>query len=151
MKWTVDWWNWLLLLQDIKCLKRALYQQQILIHDHYTKEFKMSLNILFNKNVTKYELTFAKSSPLSKQCLFFISLTLLLVIYLHITSCAWATPLHQMGWLQSLFSPLKKIWLKLNSTQKKSTFNYTLHSCILIYIYMLMTCVLFFTMFVHFA
>jgi hypothetical protein len=34
--------EWLLLLQDINGLKRALYQQQILIHDHYAMEFKMS-------------------------------------------------------------------------------------------------------------
>ncbi|AES62651.1 hypothetical protein MtrunA17_Chr1g0205521 [Medicago truncatula] len=32
-----------------------------------------------------------------------------------------------MGWLQSLFSPLKKIWLKLNSTQKKRRGLYILY------------------------
>ncbi|RDY07725.1 hypothetical protein CR513_08120 [Mucuna pruriens] len=32
-----------------------------------------------------------------------------------------------MGWLQSLFSPLKKFWLRLNSTQKKRRGIYILY------------------------
>ncbi|RZB88997.1 hypothetical protein D0Y65_028056 [Glycine soja] len=35
--------------------------------------------------------------------------------------------LHQMGWLQSLVSPLKKFWLRLNSTQKKRRGIYILY------------------------
>ncbi|MBA0616345.1 hypothetical protein Godav_016400, partial [Gossypium davidsonii] len=27
-----------------------------------------------------------------------------------------------MGWLQSLFSPLKKLWFRLHSAQRKSMF-----------------------------
>ncbi|ESW15246.1 hypothetical protein PHAVU_007G056800 [Phaseolus vulgaris] len=32
-----------------------------------------------------------------------------------------------MGWLQSLLSPLKKFWLRLNSTQKKRRGIYILY------------------------
>ncbi|GAU23719.1 hypothetical protein TSUD_46490 [Trifolium subterraneum] len=32
-----------------------------------------------------------------------------------------------MGWLQSLFSPIKKVWLKMNSTQKKRRGLYILY------------------------
>ncbi|KAK4856807.1 hypothetical protein QYF36_021492 [Acer negundo] len=32
-----------------------------------------------------------------------------------------------MGWLQSLFSPLKKLWFRLNSTQKKRRGIYILY------------------------
>ncbi|KAG4984309.1 hypothetical protein AAZX31_10G235900 [Glycine max] len=32
-----------------------------------------------------------------------------------------------MGWLQSLVSPLKKFWLRLNSTQKKRRGIYILY------------------------
>ncbi|RWR72650.1 hypothetical protein CKAN_00088700 [Cinnamomum micranthum f. kanehirae] len=36
-------------------------------------------------------------------------------------------PLFQMGWLQSLLSPLKKMWLRLNSAPKKSRGIYILY------------------------
>ncbi|KAE9587418.1 hypothetical protein Lal_00031835 [Lupinus albus] len=32
-----------------------------------------------------------------------------------------------MGWLQSLLSPLKKLWFQLNSTQKKRRGTYILY------------------------
>ena len=33
-------------------------------------------------------------------------------------------PHHQMGWLQSLLSPLKKLWFQMHSTHKKSMFHH---------------------------
>ncbi|KDO74619.1 hypothetical protein CISIN_1g040585mg, partial [Citrus sinensis] len=37
------------------------------------------------------------------------------------------TQLSKMGWLQSLFSPLKKLWLRLHSTPKKRRGIYILY------------------------
>lgn len=112
----VEWLN------SSTSLKRALYQQHILTHNKYLSSI-LSIYLMCHK-IWKWHLQ--NLNPLSKQTLefvlLFISLTSL-VIYLHISSCAWATTLHQMGWLQSLFSPVKKLWFRLNSTQKKSKFN----------------------------
>lgn len=109
--WLVEW---LLLLQGRKCLKRALYQQHILIHEW---------NLICPKIWSDIEnLHPCLSKAYSVGSPFLLPLLLLFPFNLHEPHT-----LHQMGWLQSLFSPLKKLWFKLNSTQKKSMFHNTLN------------------------
>ncbi|KAG5219268.1 RNA-directed RNA polymerase [Salix suchowensis] len=63
-------------------------------------------------NVAWLDTVLALSSPLSKQ-------TRQLFCLPH--------PLLQMGWLQSLLSPLKKMWFRLHSTPKKRRGIYILY------------------------
>jgi hypothetical protein len=72
-----------------------------------------------NVNVSGLATVLALSAPLSKQTIQFFCLIPLPPI---LSPVHEPHPLFQMGWLQSLLSPLKKLWFRLHSTPKKSMF-----------------------------
>ena len=86
-----------------------------------------------NVNVSWVATVLALSAPLSKQTIQFFCLIPLPPI---LSPVHEPHPLLQMGWLQSLLSPLKKLWFRLHSTPKKSMFfaPITAFPCCLLYV-----------------
>ncbi|XP_011026407.1 PREDICTED: uncharacterized protein LOC105127022 [Populus euphratica] len=77
-----------------------------------------------NVNVSWLAIVLALSAPLSKQTIQFFCLIPLPPI---LSPVHEPHPLFQMGWLQSLLSPLKKLWFRLHSTPKKRRGIYILY------------------------
>ncbi|KAG6764452.1 hypothetical protein POTOM_031921 [Populus tomentosa] len=77
-----------------------------------------------NVNVSWLATVLALSAPLSKQTIQFFCLIPLPPI---LSPVHEPHPLLQMGWLQSLLSPLKKLWFRLHSTPKKRRGIYILY------------------------
>ncbi|KAI5580181.1 uncharacterized protein LOC18101551 [Populus trichocarpa] len=77
-----------------------------------------------NVNVSGLATVLALSAPLSKQTIQFFCLIPLPPI---LSPVHEPHPLFQMGWLQSLLSPLKKLWFRLHSTPKKRRGIYILY------------------------
>ncbi|KAH8500349.1 hypothetical protein Peur_042251 [Populus x canadensis] len=77
-----------------------------------------------NVNVSWLATVLALSAPLSKQTIQFFCLIPLPPI---LSPVHEPHPLFQMGWLQSLLSPLKKLWFRLHSTPKKRRGIYILY------------------------
>ncbi|KAJ6903463.1 hypothetical protein NC651_020832 [Populus alba x Populus x berolinensis] len=77
-----------------------------------------------NVNVSWLATVLALSAPLSKQTIQFFCLIPLPPI---LSPVHEPHPLLRMGWLQSLLSPLKKLWFRLHSTPKKRRGIYILY------------------------